>query len=529
MVENTMNASRANPMAVIGRCTCARASRRADALTGAHFGPNGAHMTSLAPSPLEIDLENGNIFVDGSWIPSRSHERVLAIDPATETTIGWAPDGNAEDVDTAVRAARAAFVRSEWSNTTPRERAGYLRKMADRLEQQAAEIGTFLTTENGMPIAITALMNVHFSADILRYYAGLGDTLSLEEIRETTIVRREPIGVAGLIVAWNGPLMLAIAKIAPMLLAGCTAVLKPAAETPLSVAYIVDAAQYAGLPPGVLNVVTGGRETGAAIVAHRGIDKIAFTGSTNAGRTIASECGQAMKPCSLELGGKSAAIILDDADMDLFLNQLPIVSMGGNGQGCVLSTRLLVARSRYEELKSGLRSTVPSLPVGDPHDPATVFGPLAMERQRDRVEQYIHTGIQQGAQLLVGGGRPAHLDRGFYVEPTVFVDVDNSSRIAQEEIFGPVITVTPFEDVDQAVALANESDYGLGGCVFGADVERSVGVARRVQTGTIGVNGYQPDLAAPFGGYKQSGLGREYGPEGLSVYLQNKSIYGAKR
>lgn len=485
-------------------------------------------MTALAPTPLDVDLESSNIFVDGSWIRSRSRERVLAIDPATEATFGWAPDANADDIDTAVRAARAALVCREWSTTTPRERATYLRRMADRLEQQAAEIGKFLTTENGMPISVTALMNVHFSADILRYYAGLGDTLSLEEVRGTTIVRREPVGVAGLIVAWNGPLMLAIAKIAPMLLAGCTAVLKPAGETPLSIAYIVDAAQYAGLPAGVLNVVTGGRDTGAALVAHRGVDKVAFTGSTQAGRTIAAECGRSMKPCSLELGGKSAAIILDDADMGHFLSQIPIVSMGGNGQGCVLSTRLLVARSRYEELKSGLASTVPSLTVGDPQDPATVFGPLAMERQRDRVERYIHVGIEEGAKILVGGGRPAHLDRGFYVEPTVFVDVDNSSRIAQEEIFGPVITVTPFDDEDQAVALANDSEFGLGGSVFGADIERSVEVARRVQTGTIGVNGYQPDLAAPFGGYKQSGLGREYGPEGLSVYLQNKSIYGGK-
>jgi aldehyde dehydrogenase (NAD+)/betaine-aldehyde dehydrogenase len=486
-------------------------------------------MNNPALSPLEIELESNKIFVDGGWRPSRSRERVLAIDPATETTIGWATDGNAEDIDVAVQSARAAFDGAEWAKTTPAQRAQYLRRMADRLEQRAGEIGSFLTTENGMPIAITALMNVHFSADVLRFYADLSETLSQEETRGTTIVRREPVGVAGLIVAWNGPLMLAVAKLAPMLLSGCTGVLKPAAETPLSVAYLIEAAEYAGLPAGVLNVVTGGRETGAALVAHPGVDKIAFTGSTQAGRAIAAACGQDLKACSLELGGKSAAIVLDDADLETVLIQVPLVSMGGNGQGCVLSTRMLVARSRYEELKSGLRSTVPLLQVGDPHDPNTVFGPLAMERQRDRVEGYIRAGIDGGATLLVGGGRPAHLDRGYYVEPTVFADVDNSSKIAQEEIFGPVITVTPFEDADHAVALANESAYGLGGCVFSADVERGIDVARRVQTGTIGVNSYQPDVAAPFGGYKQSGIGREYGPEGLAVYQQTKSIYGARR
>lgn len=478
-------------------------------------------------APLHIDMKNDKHFINGTWTGSHSPARVLAIDPSTEETIGCAPDGDAHDIDAAVRAARAALVRSDWAQTTPSERANHLRMMADRLEQRADEAGGFLTTENGMPIAITGLMNMHFGAQILRYYANLGDSLQLEEVRGQTIVRREPVGVAGLIVAWNGPLMLAIAKIAPALLAGCTVVLKPAGETPLSVAYIIEAGQYSGVPAGVLNVVTGGRDTGAHLVSHEGVDKIAFTGSTQAGKAIAAACGQQMKPFSLELGGKSAAIILEDAAMDVYLEQLPIVSMSGNGQGCVLSTRLLVARSRYDELRDGLRTTLPKLPVGDPHDPATVFGPLAMERQRDKVEDYIHYGKAQGFEVLVGGGRPAGLERGFYVEPTVFTDVDNSSRLAQEEIFGPVITVTPFDSDDEAVALANDSRYGLGGSVFSSDQGHGVDVARRVQTGTIGINGYMPDLNAPFGGVKQSGIGREYGPEGLDVYLQHKSIYGA--
>ena len=484
-------------------------------------------MAATTLSPLEIDLNSTRLYVDGAWTSSHSRERVLSIDPTTEETIGWAPDGDEQDVDAAVRSARAALARSDWAATTPRARAVFLSRMADRLEERAAEMGEFLTTENGMPISATAMMNAHFSAAVLRFYAALGETLELEEVRGSTIVRREPVGVAGLIVPWNGPVMMAIAKLAPMLLAGCTGVLKPAGETPLSAAYVVDAAEYAGLPSGVLNVVTGGRETGAALVDHAGVDTIAFTGSTLAGRAIAAACGQAMKSCSLELGGKSAAIILDDADLDLFLSQLPMVSLGGNGQGCVLCTRLLVARKLYADLQDGLVSTLAQLPVGDPHDPRTVFGPLAMQRQRDRVEGYIRAGRDGGARLLVGGGRPAHLDRGFFVEPTVFADVDNSSRIAQEEIFGPVLGVTPFDSDDEAVALANDSRYGLGGSVFTADVARGTEVARRVQTGTIGINGYRPDVAAPFGGFKQSGLGREYGPEGLEAYLQHKSIYGS--
>ncbi|MFI5706397.1 aldehyde dehydrogenase [Kribbella sp. NPDC051620] len=486
-------------------------------------------MTETALRPLSIELDSTSVFVDGEWRSSHGRERVPTVNPATEETIGWAPDGDSVDIDNAVRAARAALVRPDWAGTTPAERASQLRKMADRLEERAAEIGPFLTSENGLVVGLSAGLNVFGSAEVLRYYADLGESLELEETRGTTIVRREPVGVAGLIVPWNAPLLLAVMKLAPALLAGCTTVMKPAAETSLSAAFLVDAAQAAGLPSGVFNVVTGGRETGSHLVAHADVDKIAFTGSTAAGRAVAAACGEAMKPGTFELGGKSAAIILDDADLDAVLPQIPVVSLVGCSQGCMLSTRLLVDRSRYEELKDGLRSTIAQLPVGDPLDPKTVFGPLAMERQRDRVEGYIKAGIDQGATLLVGGGRPAHLSKGFYVEPTVFTDVDNSTRIAQEEIFGPVLTVTPFDDVDEAVAIANDSQYGLGGTVFSSDTERGVDVARRIQTGTIGVNGYAVDPASPFGGRKQSGTGRELGPEGLNAYLKWKSIYRPSR
>ncbi|ODU07459.1 MAG: aldehyde dehydrogenase [Pseudonocardia sp. SCN 72-86] len=477
---------------------------------------------------VAVPTEQPDVFVDGAWIASTGRDRVVQVDPTTERVLGSAPDGTPDDVDRAVRAARGALVGEEWAGLGPAERAGLLRAMAATLRDHADEIGTFLTRENGLTLGVGTALNVHAGAGVLDFFAGLADQVGVEEVRGTTLVRREPVGVAGLIVPWNAPLLLALMKIAPALLAGCTVVLKPAAETSLSAGYLAMAAEAAGLPPGVLNIVTGGRGTGAALVAHDGVDKIGFTGSTAAGRAVAALCGQALKPATFELGGKSAAILLEDADLDTYLDKITEVSLLGSGQGCLLSTRLLVARSRHDELCDRLRSHLAGQVVGDPLDPATTYGPVSLERQRDRVEGYIRIGREEGARVLVGGGRPAGLDRGFFVEPTVFVGVDNGMRIAREEIFGPVLTVTPFDDEDEAVALANDSEYGLGGSVFTADREHGVDVARRVQTGTIGVNGYQLDLAAPFGGIRSSGLGRELGVEGLAAYQRVQSIYHAR-
>ncbi|WP_351236462.1 aldehyde dehydrogenase [Streptomyces sp. NPDC002133] len=481
-------------------------------------------MTERSLTPLEIDTDRATMYVDGAWRPSHSRDRIHEVNPATEGVIGSTPDGDFEDVDSAVRAARASL--PDWAALTPVQRASFLVAMADRLDQRADQAARLVTTENGVVLTTSAEL-VAAASGILRYYASLAETFPLEEARGTTLVRREPIGVAGLILPWNGPLNLAYMKIAPALLAGCTAVLKPAPETSLSTAFIADAAEAAALPAGVVNIVTGGRETGAALVAHEGVNKVAFTGSTVAGRAIAAQCGQAMKPGTFELGGKSASVVLDDADLDVFLAQVVDVSLAGSGQSCKLSTRILVARDRYDDVCDGLRDTLAPLATGDPFDPTTTFGPLAIERQRDRVEGYIRSGLDEGAKLLMGGGRPAHLPKGYYVEPTVFVGVENGMRIAQEEIFGPVLAVIPFDSDDEAVALANDSAYGLGGAVYTADAERGTATARRIQTGTIGVNGYQIDPLAPFGGYKQSGLGRELGPEGLTAYLQSKSIYNA--
>jgi acyl-CoA reductase-like NAD-dependent aldehyde dehydrogenase len=405
-----------------------------------------------------------------------------------------------------------------------------MERFATALQARAHLIAETVTGEIGMPISLSLRVNGGFGSAALRYYAELARALPLTEDRAafgggTTQVRREPLGVVGAIVAWNYPQTLAMMKIAPALAAGCTIVLKPALETALDANILADAAAEAGLPPGVFNVVPGGLEAGEALVAHPGVDKVAFTGSTPAGRSIGEVCGRLLRPVTLELGGKSAAIVLDDADPEAAAAGLAKVSFPNSGQTCYASTRVLAPESRYEEVLEAVTGMAASLRVGDPFDPATVLGPVVSARQRERVERYIANGRDAGARLTTGGGRPKHLDRGWYLEPTVFGDVCNDMVIAQEEIFGPVVVVIPYGDEEQAVALANDSEYGLGGSVWTSDIERGKAVAGRIQTGSVGINGYALDLASPFGGYKASGLGRELGPEGLNAYFQLKSVY----
>ena len=340
----------------------------------------------------------------------------------------------------------------------------------------------------------------------------------------TTLVRREPVGVVGAIVPWNVPLYVTMSKLAPALVAGCTIVLKPAPETPLDAYILAEAFAEAGLPKGVLNIVSAGREVGEHLVKHPDVDKISFTGSTAAGKRIMSLCGEQLKRVSLELGGKSAAVILDDADLDTTIPGLLPNSLMNNGEACVAQTRILAPRDRYQEVVDRLVEAVRAMPVGDPMDPATQIGPLVASRQRDRVEGYIAIGQEEGAKVAIGGGRPAGADKGWYVEPTVFVGVDNKMRIAQEEIFGPVVAVIPYDGEADAVRIANDSSYGLSGTVWTADPARGVDVARKVRTGTYTVNGFVLDFATPFGGFKQSGIGRELGPEGLEEYLELKSV-----
>ncbi|MFD2685348.1 aldehyde dehydrogenase [Streptomyces phyllanthi] len=471
-----------------------------------------------------------SLFIDGQWAIPHSAEVNTVVSAVTEEVIGRTPIADAKDANAAVDAARRAFDGSGWSDLSAAERADVLERFAQELEKHAKTLAEVVTAENGMPITLSMPLNGFVGPATLRYYAGLARELPLEEVRPSmsgggTLVRREPVGVVAAIVPWNYPQSLAMIKIAPALAAGCTVVLKPALETALDANILAEAASAAGLPPGVLNVLPGGVEASQALVAHPGVDKVAFTGSTPTGRAVGEVCGRLLRPVTLELGGKSAAMILDDADLSQTVGGLARVSFPNNGQTCFANTRILAPAHRYEEVLDAVTDMARALPVGDPFDPKTAIGPVVSSRQRDRIEGYIAEGRGAGARLTTGGGRPAHMKKGWFVEPTVFGDVSNDMVIAREEIFGPVVGVIPYRDEDEAIALANDSEYGLGGSVWTADVERGTELARRIHTGTVGVNGYQVDIGAPFGGVKASGLGREFGPEGLMAYFELKSVY----
>jgi aldehyde dehydrogenase (NAD+) len=477
--------------------------------------------------------EHHHLYIGGDWVPPAGTGTITVVSPSTEEIIGAVPEATEADADRAVGAARAAFDDpGGWSSWAPAARVEVLERFAAALESRAEATVTAVSSQNGMPLQISQAFEAVFPALLLRYYGGLVAARGAEERRDamfggTTVVRREPVGVVGAIVPWNFPQALAFLKIAPALAAGCTIVLKPAPETVLDCYVMAEAAAEAGLPAGVLNIVPAGREVGAHLVAHPDVDKVAFTGSTAAGRSIAETCGRLLRPVTLELGGKSAAIVLDDADLASQLEPFFGATLLNNGQTCFLSTRVLAPRTRYDEIVEIVTSLAAGLTVGDALDPATQIGPMVSARQRDRVESYIAKGVAEGARLTTGGGRPGGAHRGYFVSPTVFADVDNNHTIAQEEIFGPVLAVIPYSDEDDAVRIANDSDYGLGGSVWSSDPERAAAVARRVRTGSIGINSYVNDPVSPFGGVKASGLGRELGPEGLAGYEVLKSVYQA--
>jgi acyl-CoA reductase-like NAD-dependent aldehyde dehydrogenase len=474
-------------------------------------------------------LNRVRFFIDGRWADPRGSEVQHVLEAATEETIAQAAMGTDADIDAAVRAARTALDEGPWGHTSASERAEVMERFAAALLARADSTSTLVSRENGMPITLSAMFNGAAPAGLLQMYAQLIRTYPLEEVRPgaagSTIVRREPVGVVGAITAWNYPQVLAMVKIAPALAAGCTVVLKPSPETALDSYVIADAAIEAGLPPGVLNIVVAGREAGASLVSHPLVDKIAFTGSTAAGRVIGAECGRLIRRVSLELGGKSAAIFLDDGDIDAFRQNLGLTAFLNNSQTCTTQARVLAPRSRYDEVIDAVASFADDLVVGDPLDPATTCGPMASSAQLDRVLRYVDIGKRSGARLVTGGGRPPYRNRGYFVEPTVFADVDNRNQLAREEVFGPVIAVIPYDGDDEAIAIANDSNYGLAGSVWSADEARGLAVGRRVRTGTIGVNNYNVDFNAPYGGMKDSGIGREMGPEALESYVEYKSLY----
>jgi acyl-CoA reductase-like NAD-dependent aldehyde dehydrogenase len=481
-------------------------------------------------SSTQTYIESDELFIGGGWAAPHGSGRIEVVSPSTEDPVGSVPEATEVDVDDAVGAARRAFDDpSGWSSWSPTERAAALERLADAIDVRAPEIARRVSMQNGMPIAAATQLEGVFPQVLLRYYAAVIRDAPLEEQRVGLLggditVARKPVGVVGAIVPWNYPQSLAMFKLAPLLAAGCTAVVKPSPETVLDSLELAEAIIEAGIPGGVINIAPGGRDLGAYLVEHPGIDKVAFTGSTAAGRQIAARCGALLRPVTLELGGKSAAVVLDDADLSQAAENLFAATMLNNGQTCFLGTRVLAPRSRYDEVVSVLASLADGVQVGDALDQTTQIGPMVSARQRDRVETYIAAGRDEGARV-VAGGRPADPARGFFVQPTVFADVDNTHTIAREEIFGPVLSVIAYDSDADALAIANDSEYGLGGSVWTTDPERGEAFARRVQTGSIGINHYMIDPAAPFGGVKASGLGRELGPEGLDAYFSTQTIY----
>jgi aldehyde dehydrogenase (NAD+) len=467
-------------------------------------------------------------YIGGEWVAPAGSGTIEVISPHTEEVIGRVPDGTAADIDRAVAAARDAFDNGPWPRMAPAERAEAVARLADLYAARLGDMAELITEEMGSPITFSQLAQAPQPHMMLSYFADLGKTFTWEDERPglfgPVTVRREPVGVVAAIVPWNVPQFTIMTKLPAALVAGCTVVVKPAPETPLDAYLLAELIDEADLPPGVVNIVPAGREAGEHLVSHAGVDKVAFTGSTAAGRRIGSICGEQLKRCSLELGGKSAAIILDDADLAATVGWLEMASLMNNGQACVAQTRILAPRSRYGETVDAVVGMVSGLKVGDPGDPTTQIGPLVARRQQDRVEGYISAGLDEGAKIVTGGSRASGHDRGWYVAPTVFADVDPGMRVAREEIFGPVLCVIPYDDTEDAIRIANDSDYGLAGTVWTADADRGMDIARRVRTGTYGVNMYMIETCAPFGGYKASGIGRELGPEGLMSYLEYKSI-----
>ena len=465
-----------------------------------------------------------SIYVGGEWLESTDARRIPVENPATESVITQVPYGSAEDVDRAVRAARAAF--PAWSATPVAERARLLGALRDGLHNRQQELASSITAEMGCPTKVAMTVQTGLPLQVVSSFIDLAGDVDATETVGNSLILREPVGVVAAITPWNYPLHQSIAKIAPALLAGCTVVHKPSEVAPLSAFILAEVAQAAGLPPGVYNLVSGsGEVVGEALAGHPGVDMVSFTGSTRAGRRVGAVASQTVKRVALELGGKSANVILADADIaaavkvgvgNCFLNA---------GQTCTAWTRMLAPASRYDEVVELAATAASGYVAGDPTDPGTRLGPLASRAQRERVNGYLDRGVNDGARVAAGGRDAAGLpSRGYYVAATVFADVDPDAAIAQEEIFGPVLSIIRYSDEDDAVRIANSTQYGLAGAVWSADRDHAVAVARRMRTGQVDINGARFNPSAPFGGYGQSGHGRELGHHGLEEFLLIKSL-----
>ncbi|MFB8174588.1 aldehyde dehydrogenase [Streptomyces sp. NPDC055966] len=474
-------------------------------------------------------MEHGQLFIGGELTDPAGKDVIEVISPHTEEVIGRVPHASRADVDHAVAVARRAFDEGPWPRATQEERIEVVTRIKDGIAARHEEIARVISSENGSPYSWSVLAQALGAMMVWDAAIRVAQGYVYEERRDGVLgpilVRREPVGVVAAVVPWNVPQFVAAAKLAPALLAGCTVVLKPSPESPLDAYLLAEIARDAGLPEGVLSVLPADREVSEHLVGHPGIDKVSFTGSVAAGKRVMEVAARHLTRVTLELGGKSAAVVLPDADVATAVAGIVPAAWMNNGQACVAQTRILVPRTRYDEYADAFAAAASALRVGDPLDPATQVGPLVARRQQQRNLDYIRIGQEEGAKILTGGGRPAGLERGWYVEPTLFGDVHNGMRIAREEIFGPVICLLPYGDEDEAVKIANDSDYGLSGSVWTADVEHGIEVARRVRTGTYSVNTFSLDMLGPFGGYKNSGLGREFGPEGYGEYLEHKMIH----
>lgn len=481
-------------------------------------------------NPIDIQIRHPDkLFIDGQWTAPSKSVPIPVIDATTEAVVISVANAGKDDVHRAVAAARRAFDNGSWSTLPPAERAVYLRAIAGEIDKRSDEIGRLWTAEVG----IVHWLSSHLAAtigDVFRYYAGLADTFPFEEEHKPTaggefgLIVREPAGVVGAIIPWNSPILLVAYKVAPALLAGCTVILKASPEAPTAAYIFAEAAEAAGLPAGVVNILTADRDVSEELVRHPDVDKVTFTGSTAAGRRIASICGERIARVTLELGGKSPALILDDCDIGTAAQSLSQYARLMTGQACSSLTRIIVTRKRHDMLVEALEQSFGSLTLGNPFDPATEMGPLASIDQRNRVERYFDVARHDGARLVTGGGRPRGIERGYFVEPTLYADVDNDMVIAREEIFGPVLCVIPAQDEEDVIAIANDTIFGLNASIFTDDKERAYAVARRIRSGTVGQNAFRTDFGIAFGGFKQSGIGREGGVEGLLPFLETKTV-----